>query len=823
MAPTPPSRTFKMFEKSSRNPTQNPGVGSESVSRSDIPHADMQSLARGMMRSSLNEGSSASIRRPIRSPADEERAVNRHASVAGGVPPSAEATHRETNKQRIETRIRREGEATPSAHEAEARLVRLKNQENHTLATSKSISTAGIFKHISSTDLLFLMDTTRSMQPYISAAKEQVISIMKDIKSAFFNKADVRMAVVSYKDHCDGAHLQLIDFTSDVKQVTSFLGTLTAEGGGDFPEDVLGGLQQALIASWKHPTRCIIHICDAPPHGRNLHDLDNGDDQYIQPGSEPHGLTHGPMLQLLIDQNIHYSLLRINSSTDRMAYEFAQVYAAASGECKLHTSNSYHALLGKAVSGPITASFQGTAPSGRAKNRLNFEEHNLGTSYGALRNLAVKIVTTSATRSATLSLSTVARGKDAARGRHFSPLTMVGEEEDEPGVFLETTPPQWDTPGWLDEVVEFEAYTTDVIAHGGSMLDRMMAHDDNIKIKTTNLTIHKRRQPFAQGAMRVASYARSDASRNRLVVKSYKRKGKKLAHLLGDMRCQALCKAFALEFNSMVSEQYSLDFIVVTSLTPRSAVGDAEACLSLEPLIDGEYVKYNSNGGWVNPKNDSDPVYMAAQAFSHFTFERSLGRFLVSDLQGVGRVLTDPSVHTLDEERFRLTETNLRQEGFLFFFSTHKCNALCEQLKLKSNGAMVVANKYDFRKIWPGDVSGANMMVCCSNKLCSRIIRASICKTSDAFPGYRWCGRCWDDLQRTTKHVCHAPGPLHEFEVSRFFYESQGDILPRYCPKHRGLAVSKAVGAITRRVGGGRKCKAGSDCIDLSCALSHPS
>lgn len=417
-----------------------------------------------------------------------------------------------------------------------------------------------------------------------------------------------------------------------------------------------------------------------------------------------------------------------------MAYEFSQVYADASADCKLHKANTYHSLVGKTLSGSVTASFQGTAPGGRAKNKLNFEEHNLGTSYGALRHLAVNIVTISATRSATLSVSVAGKGKDHHRGNHVSPLSMV-EECDEPDVALETTAPQWDTSGWLDEVIEFEAYTTDVVAHGGSMLDQMMAHDDNIKIKTTNLTVHKRRRPFAQGAMRGASYARSDASRNRLVVKSYKRRGKKLAHLLCDMRCQALCKAFALEFNSMVSEKYSLDFIVVTSLAPKSALGDAESCLSLEPLIDGEYVKYNSNAGWVNPDNASDPVYMAAQAFSHLTFERSLGRFLVSDLQGVGRVLTDLTVHSQDPERFRLTDTNLRQEGFLFFFSTHKCNALCEQLKLKSNGAMVVANRYDFRKIWPDDVAATNMMICCSNKLCSRIIRASIFKTSEEFPG----------------------------------------------------------------------------------------
>ncbi|OAA73048.1 hypothetical protein LEL_08832 [Akanthomyces lecanii RCEF 1005] len=430
MAPTRPSRRSESMPwcnnystrdrtmtpgtaQSSRNPSHNPGVGPESISRANISQTDMQSLVQRVTRSSLNDGSSASLRRPTSSAADGQHIFNRQASGTSTVPPSAEGAHHETNRQRIETRLKRKGEATPFPHEAEARLVRIRNHENHALAKSKPASTAGIFKHISSTDLLFLIDTTRSMQPYISAAKDQVISIMKDIKSAFFNKADVRMAV------------------------------LVAQGGGDYPEDVLGGLQQALVASWKHPTRCIIHICDAPAHGRNLHDLDDGDDDYIKPGSEPHGLTHVPMLKLLIEQNVHYSLLRINGSTDRVAYEFYQVYADASADCKLHKANTYHSLVGKTLSGPVTASLQGTAPGGRAENKLNFEEHNL-----------VKIVTTSATRSVTLSVSVAGNGKDHHRGHHFSPLSMV-EECDDPDVALETTAPQWDTPGWLDEVIEF--------------------------------------------------------------------------------------------------------------------------------------------------------------------------------------------------------------------------------------------------------------------------------------------------------------------------------------------------------------------------------
>src|SRR2546430_17504892 len=45
------------------------------------------------------------------------------------------------------------------------------------------------------------------------------------------------------------------------------------------------------------------------------------------------------------------------------------------------------------------------------------------------------------------------------------------------------------------------------------------------------------------------------SSTNPLVVKWYKRNGKQLAHVVEDMRCQALCRAFAVEFNYRSEER----------------------------------------------------------------------------------------------------------------------------------------------------------------------------------------------------------------------------------------------------------------------------
>jgi len=50
----------------------------------------------------------------------------------------------------------------------------------------------------------------------------------------------------------------------------------------------------------------------------------------------------------------------------------------------------------------------------------------------------------------------------------------------------------------------------------------------------------------------------------------------------------------------------------------------------VEHYIDGEYVKYNSNSGYV----DNRLARQTPHAFSHFTFERSGHELIVVDIQG---------------------------------------------------------------------------------------------------------------------------------------------------------------------------------------------
>ncbi|ATY59213.1 eukaroytic elongation factor 2 kinase [Cordyceps militaris] len=798
-----------------RTPTAPPS--SASLLRSRNPPTGGPSAADSLLRASVLRTptappSSASLRRsqnpPTGGPSAADSLLRASLTRAAAVPSAEKPPPYHSGRSASVTRPSSTtttgpalGRAPLSAAETKSRLTKILTEVERAKAAAPPRDTEGLFRASCSTDLLFLIDTTGSMEPYIDAAKDQVRQIVKDIKEAFLGESDVRIAVVGYKDHYEYPHIEFLDFTTSVTEVRNFLSGLTAGGGSDMPEDVLSGLRQAVNASWKQQTRCLVHIADAPAHGQTLHDLPEEADSYWNPGSEPHGLTHDGLLGQLVKLHVNYCFLRINSSTDRMALQFSRVYGGA--DVKLSRKNTYHtaaadSLLRARSRAKKTAT--GTGPL--------FEEMQLGITYQALRHLVVSTITSSVSRTATrltLALSGSGGGGSGGgsgppprpRGFRGSGLSAVAEERTATGsrasetAVLEKIPPRWNTPGWLDQSLYVDGICMNLANHGADTLQAMMEGDNNIKLGVVQLEIHARSKPFDQGALRVATYAQPAAMTTGFVLKSFKKPEASPAKLIEDMRMQALCKAFAIEFNGLVKSSKPIDFVTTVCLEDKSPT--SKGFLSLERFIEGDYVKYNSNGGFVLI-DDDNPFNEIAQAFSHFTFERSWGHLLVTDLQGSGNYFTDPAIQTSDVERFKLSDTNLHTNGFKFFFSTHTCKRTCRKLGLLSKGDMLISGKYTFRQLWPV----MDPTVCCASKLCRRIIRVATASKSPAYPGCHWCDECFPQLMATRVQVaCAASGPKHTFDVSSFYYVSQGEQIPSVCEEHReeDKTVARVVGS----------------------------
>ncbi len=118
-------------------------------------------------------------------------------------------------------------------------------------------------------DIVFVMDVTESMQPYIDAVKQNVIAFAQDLQA---NSRDYRLGLVTFEDYvvskypdCNCAYRNAM--TSDVKQFTEWVGSLHAGGGGDIPEDQLDALAYASTFPFRPEAESIlIIITDAPAH-----------------------------------------------------------------------------------------------------------------------------------------------------------------------------------------------------------------------------------------------------------------------------------------------------------------------------------------------------------------------------------------------------------------------------------------------------------------------------------------------------------------------------------------------------------------------------
>ncbi|VDK67551.1 unnamed protein product [Onchocerca ochengi] len=195
---------------------------------------------------------------------------------------------------------------------------------------------------------------------------------------------------------------------------------------------------------------------------------------------------------------------------------------------------------------------------------------------------------------------------------------------------------------------------------------------DNVQVK-----LHP--EPFARGAMRECYRLKKLGSRDKnddwdhaqnYVAKKYIRSVDKEV-LFEDVKLQMDSKLWAEEFNRHHPPK-KIDIFQVCIL---EFLDEEHAFYHLERFIEGEYIKYNSNSGFV-----ADVCRKTPQAFSHFTFERSGHQLIVVDIQGVGDLYTDPQIHTATGEGYG--SGNLGTRGMALFFHSHMCNDICRSMCL---------------------------------------------------------------------------------------------------------------------------------------------
>ena len=515
-------------------------------------------------------------------------------------------------------------------------------------------------------DIMFICDCTGSMDPWIFAVKKEIKNIISFIiENNPFVK--IKMSFLGYRDIKDKKRFEIKDFTDDFTSLENFISKINADGGGDFPEDIPGALDQALKLSWrKNSAKYCLLIADAPCHGEKYRDEDYEDDY---PDGDPNGLTPEFLISDFAIKNINLYFIKITNDNDVMNEIFNNSYINAN---KNHTPIII-AELGKSTE---NLGFIVSVSSNETLNKYTVDKIPLD-------NILIEIAKKNSKSMSQILNDTIV---------NMQKLTK-SEKKD-----IKMFKQKVDTSRTFDKFMSTNKKAINAICHSYIIKkDRYM----NMNWKNPYISHYKVETkciiddiPFNEGAERYAYYLYDKEVKLNYVAKLNKifiQSKNKLEDYAKELESITICHHISNEFDERIVNIVPKDKTNILLKYIHCYIYEVSSpkpkFYYVENYIPGKYIKYNNNAGWITT-NIADQT-LVAQAFSHFSYQFTQGYLIIVDLQGVGGFLTDPQIHCLDQNKFG--KGNLGYIGFIKFFLTHNCNKYCKALGL------IHPNKINFK------------------------------------------------------------------------------------------------------------------------------
>jgi|GEM_PF-1655322 len=176
-------------------------------------------------------------------------------------------------------------------------------------------------------DVVFVVDTTSSMESSISEVRKRLRQFAQELASSEV-RPQIAFGIVAYRDHPpeDTTYVvQPYPLVSDLNKAQANIDSLKAHGGGDGPEAVLDGLHAGLKAKWHdYSHKVLLLVGDAPPHGAGA----SGDHW---PKGCPCGLSIEKVLAQAKSAGAVIHSVGVRSDTI-MAQSFTQIAKGTGGE-----------------------------------------------------------------------------------------------------------------------------------------------------------------------------------------------------------------------------------------------------------------------------------------------------------------------------------------------------------------------------------------------------------------------------------------------------------------------------------------------------------
>lgn len=144
-------------------------------------------------------------------------------------------------------------------------------------------------------EIMFVFDSTGSMSRTILDTKNTIAQMLTVLRALV---PDARIGIVTYRDRgrSEDYVVRQLPLGQDFWRATNFMQTVSAEGGGDRPEDVRAGLRAAFSQRWRPGAQRVVVLAgDAPPHEKDERSLGSEVRAYAANGrSFLHALVTSP-------------------------------------------------------------------------------------------------------------------------------------------------------------------------------------------------------------------------------------------------------------------------------------------------------------------------------------------------------------------------------------------------------------------------------------------------------------------------------------------------------------------------------------------------
>jgi len=515
--------------------------------------------------------------------------------------------------------------------------------------------------------ILFMFDATSSMHAKIQLVKDKCAAMFQNVKGEF-PMVRIKAGVVAYRDFdCGEDHTEVLGFTGNLENFKSFLASVSARGGGDTAEDVFTGIEKAGGMEWKDGTNIVLHIADAPCHGKQYYSSSLSDDH---PDGDPKGRSLSSLLKRLYKERrvVKYFFSHLNNSTVKMLSEFKAAAPERDWINDDHVAND-EALLEYLTDSVISSVTSSISAQSFCEDRVRAIPYEIDE-----RPIS----------SLPWSDMYVLHGKNYLH--NICPMDELQKTLDNSGHLTQGKKYEirikiMDKPFSNQGACRYPFYATWVDAPSG---------------KEKDVNVFKDRFMVVKEFKRPSTYCPWIGHIDLTTREAYEMQSE----------IQAVASILSKAFNSAakkIPEAKSIKFpqVKMVELDDKSmkASGRRSKFLNMEALLVGpeggdlDFKRFTNNAGAVSRNAHEHPYGDTVLAFSHFTYVKTTKRLMVTDLQGAycrppdsseeQFTLSDPMIHS--DKYFLGAPGNFGSKGIEAFFASHECNSICRALGLEHN------------------------------------------------------------------------------------------------------------------------------------------